>query len=158
MVLELTKHRLNSAESRIDKFIDSNIMDWASTELLEPVKTELLAGGLSQNAADAVSLQKTGFMKVEVHWDYRGPNDEPLHFFIEYDTRPHFIEAKGKVHGGADALSWVDSGGKRVFRTKVYHPGTTGKMILHNAVEKYKPALRQRIIEETNNYMLLVML
>lgn len=158
MVLELTKHRLNSAESRVDKFIDSNLMDWASTELLEPVKTELLAGGLSQSAADAVSLQKTGFMKVEIRWDYRDSDDEPLHFFIEYDTKPHVIEARGKIHGGADSLKFPSGGGKNIFRKRVRHPGTKGKMILHTAVEKYKPALRQRIIEESNNYMRLIQL
>lgn len=157
LVLELTKQRLNSAETRVVHFIDSNIMDWASQEILEPTKTDMLAAGISQKGVDGVQLKKTGFMKVEVEWDYRDDEGNPLHFFIEYDTKPHLIEAKGKIHGGADALRWGKDG-KWIFRPRVHHPGTTGKMILHNSVNKYKPFLKQRIIQETNNYLKVVQL
>lgn len=146
-MLEITKQRLRSAKSRVDKFIDQNILDWGTQEVLEPIRLSMIQAGLSQNAANALRIVKTGFMKISVVWDYRGKNDEPLHFYIEYDTKPHRILPRFK-----DRLSWVDKSGKRVWAREVNHPGTTGKMIVHSGVEERKPFLRARVIKETNDY------
>jgi hypothetical protein len=78
---------------------------------------------------------------------------KPIHFYIEYDTRPHWIEAKGRLHGGSNFLTWEGKDGRQIFAKKVYHPGTTGKHLIENAAKEYKPFLKQRVITETNNFM-----
>ena len=127
-------------------------MDWATTDMLQPAQDDMLQAGLSQDAVNGLSLQRTGHMTISLRWQYI-KEGKPIHFYIEYDTRPHWIQAKGKLHGGSDYLTWVNKAGQRVYAKKVYHTGTTGKMLVHNAVKEYSPFLRQRIITETNNYL-----
>ncbi len=151
-LLEQTISRLKQSRDRVNKFIDRNIMDWAEEEILYPAQNDMLQAGLSQDAANGLKLERTGFMKISLIWSYI-KDGKPIHFYIEYDTRPHEIHPKGKLHGGSDVLSWMGKGGRRIFARKVYHTGTTGKYLVHNAVKEYKPFLRQRIITETNNYI-----
>ena len=127
-------------------------MDWAATDMLQPAQDDMLKAGLSQDAANGLSLQRTGHMTISLQWQYI-KEGKPIHFYIEYDTRPHWIQAKGKLQGGADYLTWINKAGRRVYAKKVYHTGTTGKMLVHNAAREYTPFLRQRIITETNNYL-----
>ena len=156
-LLEFTISRLKQTRERINSYIDRNIVDWAENEILLPAQDDLLQAGLSQDALNGLHIEKTGYMKVSLTWQYI-KEGKPIHFYIEYDTRPHWIEAKGKIHGGSDYLSWVGKGGRRVFAKKVFHTGTTGKNLVHNAVNEYKPFLKQRIITETNNYIQVNML
>jgi len=151
-VLEETITRLKFSQERVQKFIDRNIMEWADQEILQPARDDMLKAGLSQQAANGLNLDKTGFMKVSLVWEYI-KDGKPIHFYIEYDTRPHWIYPKGKLHAGADMLSWMGKNGVRVFARRVYHTGTTGKMLCHNAAKQYTPFLKQRIITETNAYL-----
>jgi len=153
MSFQLTRLRLNSSKNRTDKFIDQNILDWATTTVLQTIRDNMLKSGLSQNAANALSIEKKGFMAVELVWDYRGPNGEPLHFFIEEDTRPHEIRAKGQIAGGADVLRWRGAGGGFVFAKSVQHPGTKGKHLVKQGWEETKENLAARVREETSNKM-----
>ena len=152
MSLDLTKQRLLSAESRIDVFIDQNIFDWAIEEVLLPGQYDL-TNSINSRASEALSIEKVGFMKVDLKWDFRGKDGEPLHFFIEYGTAPHRIIAKGKLFGGSDVLHWVSSTGKNMFAKSVNHPGTPPRNLIHHIAEERTPQLRQRIIAETQNKM-----
>jgi hypothetical protein len=152
MSLDLTKQRLFSNKIRIDKFIDNNIVQWATEEILLPAQTDI-ANSVSQRAAEALTIEKTGPMKIDLKWDFRGENGEPIHFFLEYGTRPHQIRAKGKEHGGADALHWTGPSGESRYAKVVQHPGTQGRELIGQIKEERLPNLRQRILDETQNHM-----
>jgi len=157
MVLELTEQRLKSAKDRVDKFIDQNIILWATEEMLLPGQGDILASGLPEAAGRALSLEKTGFMKFDLVWDYI-VNGTKVHFFIELGTSPHTIRAKGKLFGGADALHWKGlSGGfvigKDNFAKKVEHPGTRPRGLIATIKKERMPQLKSRIISETENRM-----
>ena len=110
MSLNLTKQRLASAEARIDKFIDQNILIWATELILLPGQTNI-AASISPKASTGLSLEKTGFMKIDLVWNFKGPEGQPLDFYLEYGTKPHIIRPKGKDAGGADMLHWKGPSG-----------------------------------------------
>ena len=152
MSLDLTKQRLFSIETRVTKYIDQNIMQWATEEILLPGQTDI-ANSVSQRAAEALSLEKSGFMKVDLVWDFRNEEGAPIHFFLEFGTRPHEIRAKGRDHGGADALHWTGPSGESRFAKVVQHPGTQARELISQIKEERVPDLRRRIVDETQNYM-----
>ena len=152
MSLDLTKQRLFSIETRVTKYIDQNIMQWATEEILLPGQTDI-ANSVSQRAAEALSLEKSGFMKVDLVWDFRNEEGAPIHFFLEFGTRPHEIRAKGRDHGGADALHWTGPSGESRFAKVVQHPGTQARELISQIKEERAPDLRQRIIDETQRFM-----
>ncbi len=152
MSLDLTKQRLFSIETRVTKYIDQNIMQWATEEILLPGQTDI-ANSVSQRAAEALSLEKSGFMKVDLVWDFRNEEGSPIHFFLEFGTRPHEIRAKGRDHGGADALHWTGPSGESRFAKVVQHPGTQARELISQIKEERVPDLRRRIVDETQNYM-----
>lgn len=152
MSLDLTKQRLQSAKNRIDTHIDQNIMLWATETILLPGQNDI-ANSVSQRAADGLSLEKSGFMKVDLVWDFRSEEGAPVHFFLEYGTRPHEIRAKGREHGGADALHWTGPSGESRYAKVVQHPGTQSRELIAQIKEERIPDLRQRIIDETQRFM-----
>jgi|TARA_R100000908_G_C3700387_1_gene111117 hypothetical protein len=152
MSLDLTKQRLYSIETRVNKYIDQNIVQWATEEILLPGQTDI-ANSVSQRASEALSLEKTGFMKVDLKWDFRNEEGAPIHFFLEYGTRPHEIRAKGKDNGGADALHWTGPSGESRYAKVVQHPGTQARELISQIKEERIGDLRRRIVDETQNYM-----
>tara|TARA_R110002073_G_scaffold11365_1_gene52033 strand:+ start:89 stop:562 length:474 start_codon:yes stop_codon:yes gene_type:complete len=152
MSLDLTKQRLFSIETRVTKYIDQNIIQWATEEILLPGQTDI-ANSVSQRASEALSLEKTGFMKVDLVWDFRNEEGAPIHFFLEYGTRPHEIRAKGKDNGGADALHWTGPSGESRYAKVVQHPGTQARELISQIKEERIPDLRRRIVDETQSYM-----
>ena len=158
MSLSITQQRLESSIRRVEVFIDQNISTWATEEILLPAQTNL-ADSINQRAANALSLEKSGWMKTNLVWDLRGENGEPLHFYLEFGTDPHIIEPKGKDHGGADVLSWKGpSGGfvigKRIFAKRVKHPGSKKHVgLIQGIADERNPALVARVISETTNFL-----
>jgi|TARA_R110000765_G_scaffold8155_1_gene26615 hypothetical protein len=152
MSLDLTKQRLYSIETRVNNYIDQNIIQWGTEEILLPGQTDI-ANSISQRASEALSLEKTGYMKIDLVWDFRSEEGAPIHFFLEYGTRPHEIRAKGKEHGGADALHWTGPSGESRFAKVVQHPGTQARELISQIKEERLPDLRRRIIDETQTYM-----
>ena len=152
MSLDLTKQRLYSIETRVNNYIDQNIIQWGTEEILLPGQTDI-ANSISQRASEALSLEKTGFMKIDLVWDFRSEEGAPIHFFLEYGTRPHEIRAKGREHGGADALHWTGPSGESRFAKVVQHPGTQARELISQIKEERLPDLRRRIIDETQTYM-----
>ena len=152
MSLDLTKQRLFSIETRVNNYIDQNIIQWATEEILLPGQTDI-ANSVSQRASEALSLEKTGFMKVDLVWDFRNEEGAPIHFFLEFGTRPHEIRAKGKDNGGADALHWTGPSGESRYAKVVQHPGTQARELISQIKEERIPDLRRRIVDETQNYM-----
>lgn len=153
MSLEYARNRLENSEKRIHNFIDENIVDWATETILIPTQHSALELGLNQNALNGMKIEKNGFMKAKMTWEYRGPKDVPLHIFLEKGFKAHDIEAIGKLLGGADHLMWVDKTGKKLFRRKVRHPGFAGYGILEKGWGNNKDALKHRVVLEVNNFL-----
>lgn len=157
MVLELTEQRLKSAKDRVDRFINENLITWATEEVLLPGQGDIVSSGLPEAAARALTLDKTGFMKFDLVWDYV-VDGKKVHFFIEFGTGPHTIRAKGKLFGGADSLHWKGPTGgfvigKDIFAKKVEHPGTKRRDLISTIRKERLPQLKTRIIAETANRM-----
>ena len=148
MSLELTKQRLNSAKERIDKYIDQNIVTWATEEILLPAVVDI-RNSISGTAARALKLEKTGFMKVDLVWDLRTDDDKPLSFYLEFGTDPHTIEPKED-----GVLSWTGANGGRIYAKRVNHPGSKKHVgLVQNIKNERSPNLIKRIIRETQNHM-----
>ena len=79
MSLDLTKQRLYSIETRVNNYIDQNIMQWGTEEILLPGQTDI-ANSISQRASEALSLEKTGYMKIDLVWDFRSEEGAPMHY------------------------------------------------------------------------------
>ena len=127
MVLEITEQRLLSTKARVDRYIDQNLMEWATEEILLPGQTDI-SRSVNEKASQGLALEKSGFMKIDLTWEYI-VDGNPVHFYLEYGTRPHVIQAKGKSSGGADWLHWKGPSGGFVigqdhFAKRVNHPGT----------------------------------
>lgn len=153
MSLELTKQRLLSARDRVNRYIDRNLRTWAMEKIYLPAQTDI-SNSISERAAQGLKLEKTGFMRVDLTWELRGENNEPIHYYLEYGTRPHEIKAKGKLYGGADALHWKSTSGKDMFARVVKHPGSTKYVGLVQGIkEERMPDLIKKVISETQNYM-----
>lgn len=153
MSLEYARNRLENSEKRIQTFIDENIVDWSIENILQPTQKIALEFGLNQNALNGMEIVKDGFMKAKMIWEYRGPDDVPLHIFLEKGFKPHNIEAIGKLLGGADFLKWKDKTGKNIFRKKVRHPGFEGYHILEKGWTENRDSLKSRIVLEVNNFL-----
>jgi len=156
--LDLTKQRLESSVRRVETFIDQNISTWATEEILLPAQVDL-ANSINARAANALSIEKSGWMKADLVWDLRGENNEPLHFYLEFGTDAHTIEPKGKANGGADVLHWKGPSGGFIiggdsFAMKVNHPGSKKhKGLVQSIKDERMPNLQKRITEETTNFM-----
>ena len=151
--LDITKQRLTSAKNRVDRFIDHNIRTWAMQTILLPGQRDI-ENSISQKASEGLKLEKTGFMKVDLTWELRGENNEPIHFYLEYGTGPHLIRPKGKLYGGANALHWKSTAGRDIFATVVRHPGSKKHVgIAHGIKEERMPDLINKIVSECQNYM-----
>lgn len=157
MSLNLTKQRIRSAKGRVDKYIDQNLMMWATEEILLPGSRNIQQS-VSSKASEGLRLEKTGFMKIDLLWEYYGDNGQPIHFYLEYGTRPHTITPKGKDNGGADWLHWRGPSGGFVigqdhFAQRVSHPGTKPKKLVEGIKDEMLPRLQERIVREVNNFM-----
>jgi hypothetical protein len=153
MSLDLTKQRLSTSKDRVNTFIDQNIWNWAMETILLPARADI-TNSINQRAAQALSLEKTGFMKIELVWDLRGENNEPLHFFLEFGTDEHTILPKGKEHGGADVLHWKTTSGGDAFAGKVEHPGSKKHVGLVQGIKNERmPDLKAKIVSETQNWL-----
>lgn len=151
MSLDLTKQRLSSVVDRVERYIDDNIQVWATETILLPAQANL-ESSINIRAANALKLEKSGFMKVDLVWDLRGKNGEPLHYYLEFGTAPHTIKPKGKEHGGADALHWKGPSGKDIFARIVNHPGSKKHVgLIQRIKEERMPALQARVVSETQN-------
>jgi len=152
MSLDFARLRLDSASQRVNRFIDDNLVQWATEEIIDRLKADARALELSARVQDAISYEKTDFLKGEVIFDLT-VDGQPIDEFLENGFRPHVIEAKGKGAGGADFLRWVDKNGKTFFRRKVNHPGFEGYHFIEKGVRQTEQNLERRIIQETERFM-----
>jgi len=151
--LDITRLRLESSRARILQYIDKNLEDWATDEVVEPTQHIAYGEGLSDHAISTIEIERVDFLQVKLVWNLFGPNGEPLGVWLEDGTKEHIIQAKGYFGGGAESLRWYDKGGKPVFRKKVKHPGTKPRRIIARGWEIGKENLKRRINREVNAYL-----
>ncbi len=150
MSLEMARLRLDNVSQRMWKFIDENLQNWAEEEIVAKIKTDARALGLSNRVIDAITYEKTGFMRGELVFDLE-IDGVPVDEFLENGTRPHVIEAKGKDNGGANSLRWLNAAGNPIFRRRVQHPGFQGYHFMRDGQQRYEPDLQRRIESESEN-------
>jgi len=154
MSLDFTRLRLDNASQRVNRLIDDNIVLWTEQEIADKIRNTARSLGLSERVINAITVEKTGFMKADLVFDLRGPKDEPLDEFLENGFAAHDIEAKGKESGGAESLSWVNEFGNRVFRVRVHHPGFRGYHFMETGHRQNEPNLQRRIETEISDAMI----
>lgn len=153
MSLDITRLRLESSQARILDFIDTNLEDWATDEVVESAQQIAWQQGLSEHAISTIEIERVDFLQVKLVWNLFGKNGEPLGVWLENGTKEHIIEAKGFFGGGAEVLRWYDKSGKPVFRKKVKHPGTKPMHVISRGWEIGRPRLEKRISKEVNNWL-----
>ena len=152
MSLEFSRLRLDNASQRIMKFIDENIVGWTEEEILNPILDTVRSLGLSQRVQDAISVEKTDFMKADVVFDLQIDGTD-VSDLLEKGFRPHEINAKGKDMDGADWLRWYDESGKIHFAQKVMHPGFLGYHFMEKGYNNNEYNLQRRIERETEEFL-----
>ncbi len=150
MSLEMARLRLDNVSQRMWKFMDEHLVEWAEEEIIERIKTDARALGLSNRVLDAITFEKVGFLKGEIVFDFE-VDGVPVDEFLENGTRPHVIEPKGKDAGGANVLRWLNAAGNPIFRKRVQHPGFRGYHLMRDGQLKYEDDLRRRVESETEN-------
>ena len=144
---------MESAKIRINQYIDQNIQQWAEWEVLAPTQQLAYNEGVSENGVSNMKIEKTGFMSVDMTWEWLGPENVPLHKYLNDGTPPHDINALGKLYGGADYLRWYDKNRKPIFRKHVKHPGIKPGHWMERGWDIGKPRLKDRISNEVNKWV-----
>ena len=148
MSLNITKERIKSSKTRIEQYIDNNLLKWAEDTALPKVKSNGFSKGLSSNSVDAITVKKTGFMAVSIVWDLKTDDGKPLDMILEEGTKPHEIEARF-----AKFLRFFDQQGNPIFRKKVNHPGTVALNIFKDSKETVESIMDEKISNEVTNYL-----
>lgn len=153
MGIDVARLLLEKAQIRVNQFIDDNIIQWTEEEVLMPTQQMAFNEGVSESGISHMSVVKLGFMKAATKWYWLGPKDIPLHKYLNDGTKPHTIQALGKIFGHADYLRWYDKSGHPIFRRKVKHPGYVGRKYMERGMENNKDKLSTRIKLECNRMM-----
>jgi hypothetical protein len=150
MSLDIARLRLDSGPLRAMKFMDQRLEEVVEKVVLVKIRGDMENKNMSDRVMNAVTFEKTGFLKGKIVFELEGDNKEPLDEFIENGFKPHVIKAKGKAVGGSDVL--VSKAGE-FFGPEVKHPGFEGHKFMRTAETFYVPLIKQRLIELTNEDM-----
>ncbi len=154
MSLDFARLRLDNAKQRVNNFIDDHIIEWTTDEIVKAIQDNARGLGLSQRVIQAITAEKTDFMKAEIVFDLQDEDSgADLSDLLEKGSRPHIIEPKGRDAGGANWLRWMNDLGNPVFRRRVQHPGFKGYQLIEKGVEQNEQELQRRIEREVTNFM-----
>lgn len=106
--------RLQSAPTRARDWINQNKIDYATREILDPIRNLQTSRGHAQSVIDRWRIEDTGFLKFEL------VNDHPFIDLLEYGWGDYDVYPKGKDNGGADTLKIPTAGG--FYFSKHTHP------------------------------------
>ena len=130
--------------------IDTSEYDLKMVQLqegLENFRPELVAESalILRDEMKTVVPVKTGKLKNSIRADILPESAEistnsGYGLFVDQDTKPHRISAKGKEAGGADYLRFK-IGGTTIFRKSVFHTGTTGQQFRQKTIKRSIPRL-----------------
>lgn len=129
--------RLESAIPRAKQYMDIICVDVAIREILDPLKAEAQSRKLAQSYIDHFSIEKTGFIKIDLI------NDHPISQWLEYGTGPHVIE--GNLAFEID--------GETIFTNKVDHPGFPGYHIIDDKINELSLNYSTKLSHEASDYL-----
>ena len=96
---------------------------------------------------------KTGKLKASIRADVLPESAEistnsGYGKFVDQDTEPHEIHARGKENGGANFLRFK-IGGNTFFRRMVFHTGTTGQQFRRKTIKRSIPIIEEVMERKT---------
>ena len=146
--------RLESGPSRATQYMDHIMIDVATQEILDPLKSKYTSLGAAQSFIDSIKIEKTGFIKYDLVIEH------PIAQWLEYGTEPHTIQADEAEflhfqfrktsawfasHAG-DSGNWI-----RTF--EVDHPGFPGYQLIAILLKSYIQNYQAEIVRRTNNWL-----
>jgi hypothetical protein len=132
-VIDLALLRLETLSDRAQQFIDTNMMDYAIREILDPMKNLAFSRGFAQSFIDSMSIVKIGFMQVgfAINYDRKTATGIPLNKLLEFGWNEFDITSS---YPNGPMLHWT--GGKYGpgdhFAYAVHHPGFIGYHMFHS--------------------------
>ncbi len=133
----LSDLRLESAIPRVKQYMDMICVNVAIREILDPLKSQAYTRHLAQSYIDKFTIQKSGFIKVEL------VNDHHISRYLEYGTDPHKIP-------GPVAFDWD---GENVVFESVNHPGFKGYGFLEAVLEGLAYNYAAKLSKEGSAYL-----
>ena len=134
----LSDLRLESAIPRVKQYMDMICVNVAVREILDPLKAQAYVRHLAQSYIDKFTIQKSGFIKVDL------VNDHHISRYLEYGTLPH------KITGDPLAFDWE---GEEVRFQSVNHPGFRGYGILEDVLEGLAYNYAAQLSKEGSAYL-----
>ena len=146
--LQITQLRLQSAPTRAFDWINQNMIDYGTREILDPIRNLGRSRKEAQSFLDAWRLEKTGFLKMDL------VNDHPFADLLEYGWKDYDVFPKGKANGGSDTLKFNWKGG--IHFSKHTHPrGFRGYGIIESAEQwGFFDRFLERILVGANQHLL----
>lgn len=118
--------RLQSAPTRALDWINQNKIDYATREILDPIRDLSTSRGHAQSVIDRWRIEDSGFLKMEL------VNDHPFIDLLEYGWDDYDVYPLGKENGGANVLKF-NWRGKIVFSKHTHPRGFKGYNMLSSA-------------------------
>lgn len=140
--------RLESAPTRARDWINQNKVDYATREILDPIRDLMVSRGHAQSVIDRWRIEDTGFLKLEL------VNDHKYIDLLEFGWGDYDVYPLGKENGGANTLKFNWKGG--LFFSKHTHPrGFKGYHIL-DSIENwgFYDRFLEKIIAGANKWLL----
>ena len=154
--LEFAELRLGSAKIRVEEFADSVMSETINETILEDTKSIARAAGMRQGYLDAISFEKTGFLKGDVVNDWESPSKDalgkgvPLADYFEDGTTRHFIEPLDPD----GVLAWEDEDtGETRFSKGHWVNGIRAMKIMANGFKFGLDRFIQKLTEKINRFL-----
>ena len=126
-MVDLAILRLESLSMRAQQFMDQNMVDFATREILDPMKNLATGRGVAQSFIDSMSIVKIGFLQIGFSLDYsrKTATGIPVNKLVEFGWEDFDIHSS---YPNGPMLHWT--GGKygpgNHFAASTHHPGFIG--------------------------------
>jgi hypothetical protein len=138
-------------------FIKTKATELANKLIVDPIVEEMKQNNVSRKIYETVVVEDvimdsmTRTILIKIHCEYFSEDGFDVAVAREYGTEDHMIRPKGKEHGGADVLSWIQ-GGVRRFSGGHMVSGLPRLNIIERRVEWGEYELQQALNAEYRNW------
>ena len=151
--LEVARLRLGDLDFRVERYIDQNIVSWGEDTILKLAQSKAREKGLQGEVISHLKIEKSGFCKIKLVWDYMGKDGKlPISVWLEDGTKAHPIPKDTNLTAKMLYFYWGKVG-KYVTFKRVKHPGTKPMNICKDSIKEGKPLLSKRISDEVEKYL-----
>ena len=151
--LTVARLRLGDIEFRVEKHIDQNIVSWGEQTILKLSQQKAREKGLNSEVIAHLKIEKSGFCKIKLVWDYMGKDGKlPISVWLEDGTKAHPIPKDTNLTAKMLYFYWGKVG-KYVTFKRVKHPGTKPMNICKDSIKEGKPLLSKLISQEVERYL-----